>query len=127
MSLIADATKKSGLIWITRPGATQAIPTWHHWHDNAAYVITDLSDVDRVSVIVRSKTTGARAGEWPAVVTRVTTGSAEWDKVVPEIHAARLNSPPLDESSPLFRLDPPTQKTKPASGGTPDLESTTGV
>ncbi|ONI86508.1 hypothetical protein ALI144C_11445 [Actinosynnema sp. ALI-1.44] len=112
MSLIADATKKSGLIWITRPGAARAVPTWHHWHDDAAYVVTDLSDVDRVSVIVRSKTTGARAVEWTAVVTRVTTGSAEWDKVVPEIHAARLNSAPLDETSPLFRLNPSTRETE---------------
>nr|WP_052479131.1 hypothetical protein [Kibdelosporangium sp. MJ126-NF4]CEL22369.1 hypothetical protein [Kibdelosporangium sp. MJ126-NF4]CTQ89224.1 hypothetical protein [Kibdelosporangium sp. MJ126-NF4] len=106
MSLIADATKKSGLIWITRPGATTAEPTWHHWHDDAAYVVTDLSGTERVSVIVRSKTTGARAVEWEATVSAVSPGSAEWDKVVPEIHAARLNSAPLDDTSHLFRLDP---------------------
>jgi hypothetical protein len=107
MSLIADATKKSGLLWIGRPGVTRAIPTWHHWYNDAAYVLVDLSDVERVSVIVRDKATGARAVTWDATVTRVSPGTAEWDTVVPEIHTARLNSPPLDSDTLLFRLDPP--------------------
>lgn len=106
MNPIADATKKSGLIWISRPGTPNPAPTWHHWHDDAAYVVTDLSGVDRVSVIVRSKTTGARALTWEATVTRVSPGTPEWDEIVPEIHTARLNSTPLDAQSPLFRLTP---------------------
>ncbi|WP_415830376.1 hypothetical protein, partial [Kibdelosporangium persicum] len=114
MSLIADATKKSGLIWITRPDTARAMPAWHHWHDDAAYVLVDLSDVDRVSVITRDKATGARSVTWDATVTRVSPGTAEWDAVVPEIHAARLNSPPPDDSTPLFRLSHTAVSTIPA-------------
>ncbi|MFC0106776.1 hypothetical protein [Kibdelosporangium aridum] len=111
MRLIADATKKSGLIWITRPGDTRPVPTWHHWHNDAAYVLVDLSDVDSVPVIVRDKATGARALTWDATVTRVLPGTDEWDTVVPEIHAARLNSAPIDANTPLFRLAPAAVST----------------
>ncbi|MCE7002725.1 hypothetical protein LWC34_07755 [Kibdelosporangium philippinense] len=110
MRLIADATKKSGLIWITRPGETRAVPTWHHWHNNAAYVLVNLSDVDCVTVITRDKATGARAVEWEARVSRVAPGTDEWDTLVPDIHAARLNSAPIDAETPLFRLDPPASE-----------------
>ncbi|RSM85005.1 hypothetical protein DMH04_19335 [Kibdelosporangium aridum] len=104
MRLIADATKKSGLIWITRPGDTGVVPTWHHWHNDAAYVLVDLSDVDSVSVIVKDKETGALT--WDATVTRVLPDTDEWNTVVPEIHTARLNSAPVDAETPMFRLAP---------------------
>lgn len=119
MSLVAEATKKSGLVWIKVSDAGKAVPTWHHWHNDAAYVIAGgpeqpvrgLAHGERVVVTVRSKSTGGRIVNWVAAVTTVDPGSAEWAEVVPDIHANRLNSPAGTPErwayeSTLFRLDP---------------------
>lgn len=100
-TLIAEATKKSGLVWVTPDGADRAEPTWHHWQDDAAYVLTGgteqpargLTEVRRATVTVPSKTSGGRVVTWVATVTVVAPGSEEWDRVVVELLVKRLNSP----------------------------------
>ena len=101
MTLAAEATKKSGLVWITPAGAARAEPVWHHWQDDAAYVLGDggeqplrgLAGATSATVTVRAKATGGRVVTWLATVERVAPGSEEWERVIPEIHAKRLNAP----------------------------------
>src|SRR5207249_3261313 len=47
----------------------------------------------QAAVTVRSKTTGGRLLTWRAAVTRVAPGTEEWDRIVPELLAKRLNAP----------------------------------
>jgi hypothetical protein len=101
MTLLAEAMKKAGLVWITPDGGSRAEPVWHHWQDDKAYVLGEggeqplrgLADASRAAVTVRAKTTGGRIVTWAATVTRVPPGSPEWDQVIAELHVKRLNAP----------------------------------
>ncbi len=100
LALIAEATKRAGLIWITVPdeavpdgtgGAVPARPraVWHVWRD-AAYVLTGpgeqhvpgLGGAPLVTVSVASKDTGGLLVCWTARVSRVEPGSAEWSGII---------------------------------------------
>ncbi len=102
LALIAEATKRAGLIWITVPdaavlaGTGGAVPgrgrrgrSWHVWRD-AAYVLTGpgeqdvpgLGDAPLVTVSVASKDTGGLLVRWAARVSRVEPGSAEWSAII---------------------------------------------
>ncbi len=110
LALIAEATKRAGLIWITVPGG-RARPAWHVWRD-AAYVLTGPGEQDvpglaaasQVSVDVPSKDTGASLVCWTARVSRVQPGSAEWSAIIGALLAGRLNEPASPaEPSPAER------------------------
>ena len=111
LALIAEATKRAGLIWITVPGVTvprgtgdavpaRPRPVWHVWRD-AAYVLTGpgeqdvpgLGDAPLVTVSVASKDTGGLLVRWAARVSRVESGSAEWSEIIGALLAGRLNEP----------------------------------
>ena len=109
LALIAEATKRAGLIWITVPGqgsaAGRAGPerpraAWHVWRD-AAYVLTGpgeqdipgLGEASEVAVAVASKDTGGLLVCWTAQVSRVEPGSAEWPGIIGALLTARLNEP----------------------------------
>lgn len=99
-TLIAEATRRSGVVWVGRPGEDAAL-VWHVWHDGAAYVIgggpeqaLPVAAGDRATVVVRSA--ASQAGvvvAWEADVTAVAPGTALWDEVVPLLSAERLNAP----------------------------------
>ncbi len=99
LALIAEATKRAGLIWITVPGG-RARPVWHVWRD-AAYVLTGPGEQDvpglaaagQVTVQVPSKDTGASLVCWTARVSRVEPGSQEWSAIIGALLAGRLNEP----------------------------------
>ena len=106
LALIAEATKRAGLIWITVPrgtdlGVAGAVPNrprpvWHVWRD-AAYVLTGpgeqdvpgLGDAHLVTVSVASKDTGGLLVRWAARVSRVEPGSAEWSGIIGALLAGR--------------------------------------
>lgn len=111
LALIAEATKRAGLIWITVPAAAvpggtgdaapdRPRPVWHVWRD-AAYVLTGpgeqdvpgLGDAPLVTVSVASKDTGGLLVRWAARVSRVEPGSAEWSGIIGALLAGRLNEP----------------------------------
>jgi hypothetical protein len=111
LALIAEATKRAGLIWITVPDAAvrggaggaapyRARPVWHVWRD-AAYVLTGpgeqdvpgLGEAPQVTVSVASKDTGGLLVCWAARVSRVEPGSAEWSGIIGALLAGRLNEP----------------------------------
>jgi hypothetical protein len=96
-ALIAEATKRAGVIWITA-GGHRPRPVWHIWRDGA-YVLTGPGEQDvpgltaggPVTVTVPSKDTGGRLVTWAAQVSRVEPGSAEWSSIIGALLAGRLN------------------------------------
>lgn len=132
--LVEEATKKSGLVWITLPGLQQPRAAWHLWHDGAAYVVSGgieqplpgIADAGWVTVTVRSKDKGGRLVSWTAGVSRVEPDTQEWDEVVPMLHAKRLNAPDGEDQprrwareSVVVRLRP-TGETIERPGAMPD-------
>jgi hypothetical protein len=136
LALIAEATKRAGLIWITvpaqggadrgdpgqgDPGQGRPQPAWHIWRD-AAYVLTGpgeqdipgLGDARQVTVTVASKDTGGLLVRWTARVSRVEADSAEWSEIIGALLAGRLNEPSAGTSpaqhwaatGAVYRLSP---------------------
>jgi hypothetical protein len=105
-ALIAEATKRAGLLWISIPGPGRPYPAWHIWRaradppGGAAYVVTGpgeqplpgLAGTRQVTVTVPSKDSGGSLISWTAAVTRIAPGSPEWDAVSGPLAAARLNA-----------------------------------
>ena len=100
-ALVEEATKKSGLIWVSGPGVP-ARALWHVWHEGAACVIGDgpgeqplpgLADGAAAEVTVRSKDKGGRLVSWPAKVVELAPGSEAWEAAVAELKGKRLNAP----------------------------------
>jgi hypothetical protein len=148
-ALIAEATKRAGLIWITVPGPGGAgpggggpgdagpggaghgrpRPVWHIWRD-AAYVLTGpgeqdvpgLGDAGQVTVAVPSKDTGGLLLRWTARVTRVEPGSAEWSGIIGALLAGRLNEPASPGESPAERWARTGQVYRLTPGENPDTE-----
>lgn len=133
--LVAEATKKSGLLWVT-VGDARPVAAWHLWKDDRAYVVVGpgeqdvpgLADARQVAVTVRSSDKGGRIVTWHATVTRVPPSTDEWDDVVPQLLAGRLNLPDSAtarerwaSTAAVLRLDP-TGELEPlpdASGAAP--------
>jgi hypothetical protein len=97
--LVDEATRKSGVVWVTPDHETRAYPVWHLWHDGAMYVVTGgleqpLPAMSHAVVTVRSKDRQAdRLVDWVATVEAVAPESELWQEVVPLLHAQRLNAP----------------------------------
>jgi hypothetical protein len=138
VGLLAEATKKAGLVWITVPGTGRGRPAWHVWQQAALYVLTGgseqplpgLVETECADVTVPSKDSGGRLITWTARVTQVPPGTDEWQRVIPELGAKRLNA--LDSAnqserwareSTLLRLEP-TGRVREAPG---DLAEGTGA
>lgn len=99
-ALVEEATRKSGLIWVTGTGPCRAL--WHVWHEGAACLVGDgpgeqplpgLPDGGRATVTVRSKDKGGRLVEWAAQVVELAPGSEAWQAAVAELKGKRLNAP----------------------------------
>jgi ADP-ribose pyrophosphatase YjhB (NUDIX family) len=112
-ALIAEATRRTGVIWLTVLPSRTAFPVWHIWRTagdagpgtadpppGAAYLVTGpgeqpapgLAAAGRVRVTVPSKQSGGALVTWTAAVHRVDPGSAEWDAVIGALVAGRLNA-----------------------------------
>ncbi len=101
-ALVAEATRRAGVVWLTVPGRDRAYPAWHLWRDppGAAYLVTGpgeqplpgLDRAARVAVTVPSKESRGALVTWTAGVSRVEPGSPEWDEVIGPLAAARLNA-----------------------------------
>jgi hypothetical protein len=125
-ALIAEVTKRAGLIWIAIGGQDRPRPAWHIWRTvtaaragtagpeppGAAYVVTGpgeqplpgLAGSSRVTVTVVSRQTGGAMVTWTAAVSRVEPRSGEWDEVIGPLVAGRLNAVLRDaETSPAER------------------------
>ncbi|MEU8846155.1 hypothetical protein AB0C70_07930 [Streptomyces sp. NPDC048564] len=100
-ALVEEATKKSGLVWVSGPGVP-ARALWHAWHEGAACVVGDgpgeqplpgLADGATAEVTVRSKDKGGRLVSWSAKVVELAPGSEQWEATVAELKGKRLNAP----------------------------------
>ncbi|MFE5186981.1 hypothetical protein [Streptomyces sp. NPDC056628] len=100
-ALVEEATKKSGLVWVTAPGVP-ARALWHVWHEGAACVVGDgpgeqpltgLADGAVVEVTVRSKDKGGRLVSWPARVVELAAPTEAWEAAVADLKGKRLNAP----------------------------------
>ena len=123
--LIEEATRRSGLVWVTPEGSERAHPVWHVWHDGCAYVVTGgleqpLPPMTRAVVTVRSRERQAdRLVEWVADVDVVAPEGELWREVVPLLHARRLNAPDGEEQparwarESVVRRFRPTGETRP--------------
>jgi hypothetical protein len=127
--LIEEATRRSGLVWVTPDGTDRAHPVWHLWHDGAMYVVTGgieqpLPSCTRAVVAVRSR---ERQGDllvaWVADVAAVAPGTPTWDEVVPLLHTKRLNAPDGEDQPARWSREGmvlrfvPTGETVPAGSG----------
>ncbi len=108
LALVEEACRKSSILWLRPPGQKRSVAAWHAWADGGAYVVSGGREQDlpplphgaTVLVTVRSKDKGDRLVTWSARAVPLVTGSPEWEHVVPELHAKRLN-PPDGEAQPL--------------------------
>jgi len=99
-TLIAEATRRSGVLWLSRPGEPPAL-VWHLWHDGSAYLVgggaeqvLPVAAGDDATVVVRSKASQSGvAVTWSADVSAVEPGTEAWAEVVPRLAAERLNAP----------------------------------
>ena len=66
-ALVAEACRKSDVLWISLPGLPQPRAAWHVWFDGAVYLVSGdgeqelpgLEAAETVEVTVRSKDKGA--------------------------------------------------------------------
>jgi 8-oxo-dGTP diphosphatase len=113
-ALVAEATRRAGVVWLTVPGQDKPYPAWHLWRDppGAAYLVTGLGEqplpglagATRVAVTVPSKESRGALVTWTAEVCRVEPGSPEWDEVIGPLAAARLNAELAADA--VYRLAP---------------------
>ena len=100
-SLIAEATRKAGLVWLAYGGSGKGLrPAWHVWVDGAAYVVTGdaeqslpgLARATEVTVVVPSKDTRARLVTWVGRAAVVDPGGETWAAATAALAAGRLNA-----------------------------------
>lgn len=121
MALVAEACKKSGLLWLDLPGSAQPRPAWHVWAAGAAFVVCGgqeqplpgLETAEVVAVTVRSKDKGGRLVTWLASCRILAPGSPDWEAAVAELAGKRLNAPDAADQlarwareSAVLRLSP---------------------
>jgi hypothetical protein len=120
-ALIAEACRKSDVLWIALPGWPAPRAAWHVWFADAVHLVSGGSEqelpgldaAETAEVIVRSKDKGARVARWSARVRQIPPGSDEWEAAARELLAKRLNLRDADRARQrwaseclLTRLEP---------------------
>jgi hypothetical protein len=120
-ALVAEAMKRSALVWLTYTGSGRSWPVWHVWHDGAAFVVCGgpeqplpgVDQVPKVLVTARAKDSRARLVTWVADLAVETPGSETWQAAAEWLKAERLNAPRSDTlidvwaaESTILRLTP---------------------
>jgi hypothetical protein len=113
-AVVAEATRRAGLVWLTVPAHPGPFPVWHIWRTvtgtepgapgppppGALYLVTGpgeqpapgLGTARQVTVTVPSKESGGALVTWTASVRTVNPGSTEWDAIIGPLVAGRLNA-----------------------------------
>lgn len=97
--LVQEAVKKALVAWVSVDGQPPAV-IWCVPVADALYLVTGtgeqsapgIADATTAEVTLRGNH-GGRIVTWPAEVSRVAPGTEEWDTVVPQLAAKRLNAP----------------------------------
>ena len=125
LALVAEASRKTALLWLRLPGNAASRAAWHVWHDDAAYVVhavdaasdeqqlPGLDDADSVEVTVRSKDTGGRVVVWTARPVVVAPEDEGWEAAAQALAGERLNAGNAEtltqrwaQSARIVRLEP---------------------
>jgi hypothetical protein len=110
---IAQATRRSGVVWVRPVMAERAFLVWHVWHERAAYLVTGgreqrvdgLADGVEAAVIVRDKASRARVLTWRAHAHLLAPYGDEWAAAVPRLQAKRLNAPDTGRQAERWALE----------------------
>jgi hypothetical protein len=124
--LVAEAMRKTAMIWIEVPGQ-RARAAWAIWHDGAAYLVhgggeqpmPGLAEAAEATVVARSGDQGARVAGFPAAVAAVDPASEEWSVVAPLLLAKRLNLPDPANAEQRWATGSVVSRLVPAGGPEP--------
>jgi hypothetical protein len=101
--LVEEAMRKAAVAWLEVAGRP-AYAVWCLWLDDALCVVSGPDEqpapgLDRAATarVSARGDHGGRIVSWSARVSRVRPGTQEWDTVVPQLAAKRLNGPPAAE------------------------------
>ena len=118
--LVAEAMKKAAVAWLT-VGGGRPYPVWCLWLDDALYVVTGPGeqeapglDTATDALVTARGDHGGRIVTWPARVTRLEPGSEQWESVVPQLAAKRLNLPADDDTAGRWARDCLVARLEPA-------------
>lgn len=125
LALVAEASRKTSLLWLRLPGGAAPRAAWHVWHDGAAYVVhgvdatsdeqqlPGLDEAASVEITVRSKDTGGRAVVWTARPFVVRPDDEGWEAAAQALAGERLNAGNAEtltqrwaQSARIVRLEP---------------------
>lgn len=109
-----EATRRSAVVWVEAEGRQH--PVWHVWHDGAMYVVSGgieqpLPALTHALVLV--PVDGSMGVRWEAEVDRVLPGTELWERVVPLLHAGRLNPPDGQQQPERWVRDSMVQRFRP--------------
>ncbi len=98
-ALVAEATAKSSVLWLSYTDMPQPRAVWHVWLDGAAYVLSGGTEQplpgiefeSEATVTVRSKDNQARLLSYRARLTHLRHGSSDWHAAAAALLAERLN------------------------------------
>jgi hypothetical protein len=99
-ALIAEAMKRTALVWVSYPGSDRAWPVWHVWSEGVAYVVCGgpeqplpgIESVVEATVTARAKDSRERLVTWVADVAVEEPGSESWQSAAELLKAERLNA-----------------------------------
>src|SRR5689334_17675436 len=99
-ALVGEAMRKAAVAWVELPGR-RPYPLWCHWTGEVLLVVSGpgeqpapgLAQAGAVSVTARGDHGGAIV-TWIATVRRIRPGTEDWEVLVPQLAARRLNSDP---------------------------------
>lgn len=97
--LVEEAARKAAVAWLRPDGQARSYPVWCLWAGDALYVVSGpgeqaapgLADAGTALVSLRGDH-GGRIVTWPAAASRIEPDSDEWQAVVPQLVAKRLNA-----------------------------------
>ncbi|HEX2360988.1 MAG TPA: hypothetical protein VHI11_02830 [Jiangellaceae bacterium] len=99
-TLVAEAMKRTALVWVSFLGSDRAWPVWHVWHEGSAYVVCGgpeqplpgIENVGRVEVTARAKDSRERIVTWVADVAVERPRTQSWREAAELLKAERLNA-----------------------------------
>jgi hypothetical protein len=125
LALVAEASRKTSLLWLRLPGNATPRAAWHVWHDGAAYVVhgvdtnsdeqrlPGLDEAESVEVTARSKDTGGRVVVWTAHPVVIPPDDEAWEAAAQALAGERLNAGNAEtltlrwsQSAHIVRLEP---------------------
>jgi hypothetical protein len=89
--LVDEVARKAAIAWLDGRAA------WCAWLDDALYVVSgpgeqELGELATGVTVTLRGDHGGRVVSWPAQVVRLVPGSAEWDRIAPQLAGKRLNA-----------------------------------